>query len=44
MKSFYLSLMRHQHVADITNRCLRHPPMMEDLEQIEFFEFDEVKV
>jgi hypothetical protein len=25
MKRFYLSLKRNQHVADITNRCLRHP-------------------
>jgi hypothetical protein len=25
MRRFYLSLKRHQHVADITNRCLRHP-------------------
>jgi len=26
MKRLYLSLKRHQHVADITNRCLRHLP------------------
>ena len=25
MQRFYLSLKRHQHVADITNRCLRRP-------------------
>ena len=25
MQRFHLSLERHQHVADITNRCLRHP-------------------